>query len=182
METGLFEIQAAHLCQHQQSRQLLADSGDVVHTLFQHSHKRTPADSNAVPHFGVKADGSAIEFAHCFLRFANLPNFALDRLSRYEAILWRQACRVLYALETLDRENRRSEAGVFGLERKKTWNNHGRRVPGLKQRPSEVMPKSPEVKGFAGLWVGPVFAQIVPLNAIRMGKTWQLRVKLRQGG
>jgi hypothetical protein len=62
METGLFEIQAAHLHQRQQSRQLLADSGDVVHT--QHSHESAPADSNAVPHFGMKAYGSAIEFAH----------------------------------------------------------------------------------------------------------------------
>ena len=33
----------------------------------------------------------AAKFARCFLRLANLPNFALDRLSRYEATLWRQA-------------------------------------------------------------------------------------------
>ena len=46
---------------------------------------------------------TSIEFARCFLRLANLPNFALDRLSRYEANLWRQAGRILYALETLDR-------------------------------------------------------------------------------
>jgi hypothetical protein len=35
----------------------------------------------------MKADGPTIEFAQCFLRLANLPNFALDRLSRYEANL-----------------------------------------------------------------------------------------------
>jgi hypothetical protein len=29
-------------------------------------------------------------------------NFALDRLNRYEATLWRQAGRILYALEALD--------------------------------------------------------------------------------
>ena len=33
----------------------------------------------------VKAAVDPIEFARCFLRLANLPNFALDRLSRYEA-------------------------------------------------------------------------------------------------
>jgi len=33
----------------------------------------------------------------------NLPNFALDRLSRYEATLWRQAGQTLYALDALDR-------------------------------------------------------------------------------
>jgi hypothetical protein len=51
----------------------------------------------------MKADATAVEFARCFLRLANLPNFALDRLSRYEATLWRQAGRILHALETLDR-------------------------------------------------------------------------------
>ena len=48
----------------------------------------------------------ALDLARCFLRLANLPNlpnFALDRLSRYEATLWRQAGRILYALDALDR-------------------------------------------------------------------------------
>ena len=35
--------------------------------------------------------------------FCVSPNFALDRLSRYEATLWRQAGRILYALDALDR-------------------------------------------------------------------------------
>ena len=51
----------------------------------------------------MKTDAPNVEFARCFLRLANLPNFALDRLSRYEATLWRQAGRILYALETLER-------------------------------------------------------------------------------
>jgi hypothetical protein len=37
------------------------------------------------------------------LRLANLPNFALDRLSRYEATLWRQTGHILFALDALDR-------------------------------------------------------------------------------
>jgi hypothetical protein len=43
------------------------------------------------------------DLARCFLRLANLPNFALDRLSRYEATLWRQAGQILLALAALDR-------------------------------------------------------------------------------
>jgi hypothetical protein len=50
----------------------------------------------------VKADNT-VEFARCFLRLANLPNFVLDRLSRYEATLWRQARWILLALDALDR-------------------------------------------------------------------------------
>jgi len=53
---------------------------------------------------------SIVEFARCFLRLANLTNFALDRLSRYEATLSRQADRLLYALETLDRRKPQERA------------------------------------------------------------------------
>ena len=49
------------------------------------------------------ANNSATELAHCFLRLANLPNCALDRLSRYEATLWRQAGQILFALDVLGR-------------------------------------------------------------------------------
>jgi hypothetical protein len=51
----------------------------------------------------IKADYETVEFARCFLRLANLSNFALDRLSRYEAMLCRQASRILFALDALDR-------------------------------------------------------------------------------
>jgi hypothetical protein len=37
------------------------------------------------------------------VRLANLSNFALDRLSRYGASLWRQARQILYAPDALDR-------------------------------------------------------------------------------
>jgi hypothetical protein len=56
-----------------------------------------------MPGDGIKSDNRVIELARCFLRLANLPNFALDRLSRYEATLWRQAGRILFALDALDR-------------------------------------------------------------------------------
>jgi hypothetical protein len=107
METGLFEIQAGHLRHYRQSRRLLPDSPDVIHAVFGRgvhvvSHSAV-SKMETVPNSRKNADVSNVEFARCFLRLANLPNFALDRLSRYEATLWRQAGRVLYALETLDR-------------------------------------------------------------------------------
>jgi hypothetical protein len=61
----------------------------------------------------MKADGPAIEFAQCFLRLANLPNFALDRLSRYEANLWCQARRILLALDAMDRRKPQERARRF---------------------------------------------------------------------
>ncbi len=91
METGLFEIEAKHVRDYRENRGLLPGSRDVIHTIFRGENPETNA---AAP---------AVEFARCFSRLANLPNFALDRLSRYEANLWRQAGRILCALEMLDR-------------------------------------------------------------------------------
>jgi hypothetical protein len=55
----------------------------------------------------------ATDLARCFLRLANLPNFALDRLSRYEANLWRQVGQILFALDALDRRKPQERSAVF---------------------------------------------------------------------
>jgi hypothetical protein len=102
METGLFEIQAEHLRSYRQTRQLIPHSQGAVHLVFGRADLDN-SNSHVAALGGIKSNDTAIEFAHCFLRLANLPNFALDRLSRYEATLWRQAGRILYALEILDR-------------------------------------------------------------------------------
>lgn len=90
IETGLFELDDRHMRGHRQDRQLIQDSDELIHELFRGSNRDTKPDA-------------AAKFASSFLRLANMPNFALDRLSRYEATLWRQAGRIIYALETLDR-------------------------------------------------------------------------------
>jgi hypothetical protein len=104
METGLFQIQAEHLRDYQQTRQLLPKSQDVIPAVFglgNPSSYGQPAYSHNV---SKNNSGSPpVELAQCFLRLANLPNFALDRLNRYEATLWRQAGRILVALDVLDR-------------------------------------------------------------------------------
>ncbi len=115
METGLFEIQASHLNGFRQAGQVNIGSREVVRALFGRadpvsfdptSHDVTNG-TEAVTDPGSKSVEAAVEpnadFARCFLRLANLPNFALDRLSRYEATLWRQTGRILFALDALDR-------------------------------------------------------------------------------
>jgi hypothetical protein len=47
------------------------------------------------------------QLTHCFLRLVNLDNAVFDRLSRYEAVLWRQAVQTMYALEPLRRQRYR---------------------------------------------------------------------------
>ena len=103
METGLFGIQAVHLRGHRQARQLHPVSQDIVHALLGRSDIPSFIPDRATPDPSTALTGAPVEFAQCFLRLANLPNFALDRLSRYEATLWRQVGQILYALGTLDR-------------------------------------------------------------------------------
>src|SRR5262249_34033111 len=110
MGNGLFGVQSQQLHDYRGNRQLLLHSPEIIPTHFHRAESATgdAASLNAVSDIetlsepGMKSDATAVEFARCFLRLANLPNFALDRLSRYEATLWRQAGRILHALETLD--------------------------------------------------------------------------------
>jgi hypothetical protein len=117
IETGLFEIQAEHLSGFRQSRKLQPASRDVVYALFRPakpdthnsdvvSRQGTDA-TDPLPRFDPQTEEPAadpsLHLAQCFLRLANLPNYVLDRLSRYEYTLWRQAAQILFALDNLNR-------------------------------------------------------------------------------
>ena len=113
METGLFEIQADHFHEFRQHRQVQSNSREIVYAIFggaeavdADSNPRSHGITNAtevLPSSGPKLDDPASDLARCFLRLANLPSYPLDRLSRYEAILWRQAGQILFALDALGR-------------------------------------------------------------------------------
>jgi hypothetical protein len=116
METGLFEIQADHLSGLREARRPCPLSQDVVYAPFGRNdvgfldHDSSGGIMNemeiaptSIPKAVEPAVDANTEFARCFLRLANLPNHALDRLSRYEAILWRQVRQILVALDALDR-------------------------------------------------------------------------------
>jgi hypothetical protein len=131
METGLFEIQADHLRGFRQARQVLPTARKaVVYAMFERldsisyncnsaSHDPTNA-TEVVPSSEASPIGPAVdpnvELARCFLRLANLPNFALDRLSRYEATLWRQVGQILLALDALDRRKPQERRPLFRLD------------------------------------------------------------------
>jgi hypothetical protein len=120
METGLFEIQAEHLSSYRQTRRLPANSRDIINAVFGWAdlgNDDLGAEDSVHTTFGsgVKSDDPKVEFARCFLRLANLPNFALDRLSRYKATLWRQVGRILFALHALDRRKPQERIRSFSL-------------------------------------------------------------------
>jgi hypothetical protein len=121
IETGLFEIQADHLSNFRKTHQISSASRHIVYALF-----NANSDRQAAPHVPNATEISDrglvapdVELARCFLRLCNLPNYALDRLSRYEAILWRQVGQILLALENLDRRKpqERMRRFCFGSER-----------------------------------------------------------------
>jgi hypothetical protein len=131
IETGLFEIQADHLREFRQARQVLPTARKaVVYAMFERldsisynrnsaSHDPTNA-TEVVPSSEASPIGPAVdpnvELARCFLRLANLPNFALDRLSRYEATLWRQVGQILLALDASDRRKPQERRPLFRLD------------------------------------------------------------------
>ena len=53
------------------------------------------------------------DIGNCFLRLAELPTFPLDRLSRYEHLLWRQARQIVFTLESLRRFKSQSVRSTF---------------------------------------------------------------------
>jgi hypothetical protein len=113
IETGLFEIQAEHFSDFRKARQISPASREIVYALFNPNSDRqaaSPSLANLTETNHAPAPASTqsqvvhdVELARCFLRLSNLPNYALERLSRYEATLWRQAEQILYALDNLDR-------------------------------------------------------------------------------
>jgi hypothetical protein len=77
--------------------------------------RRNKSDASGALHSGTTP---VVDLAQRFLRLANLPNFALDRLSRYETTLWRQVGQILLTLDALDRrkpQERRRPSGWVGL-------------------------------------------------------------------
>ena len=53
------------------------------------------------------------DIGDCFLRLTALPTFPLDRLSRYEHLLWRQARQLVFTLESLRRRKSQPRRSSF---------------------------------------------------------------------
>jgi hypothetical protein len=51
-----------------------------------------------------------------YLRLTALPTFPLDRLSRYEQTLWRQARQITFTLESLRRRSRHQRSSIFSFQ------------------------------------------------------------------
>jgi hypothetical protein len=123
METGLFDIQADHLNAVGHGALPQPFSQQLIYSLFEPHVSMGPNDQERSISAG-STSGRTNDMARCFLRLCNLSNYALDRLSRYEATLWRQVAQTLAALNCLDRHkpHERRHPVRFGSLQEK-WNH-----------------------------------------------------------
>jgi hypothetical protein len=110
IESGLFKIQAQHLLQFKQGHRAHQHSQKITDTTYRDSNPAendTPQDDDTfVPGLetnSVSAPEDQEVLTQSFVRLINLPTYPLDRLSRYESTLWRQACQILLTLQCLER-------------------------------------------------------------------------------
>ena len=110
IETGLFKIQAEHLLQYRRRGQTEGPSKPIekvyrfalVPENDEHQNNEPSAGCEDLPPSKVDRVIHPDDLTRSFVRLSNLPTFPLDRLSRYEATLWRQACQILFILRCSD--------------------------------------------------------------------------------
>jgi hypothetical protein len=110
LESGLFSIQAEHLLQFRHRRRTEKSQESIDN----HLRFAGVSGNGDQTNFGSSAGSEnwtllnsepvvqADDLTRSFVRLSNLPTYPLDRLSRYEATLWRQACQILFTLRYLD--------------------------------------------------------------------------------
>ena len=106
IESGLFRIQAQHLLQFRRSRKKQIDHPyrtglEAASNLLEGQETGRLLCSDDIP-LSDKTN-QPDDLTQSFIRLTNLASCPLDRLSRYEAALWRQACQILFALQFMDR-------------------------------------------------------------------------------
>ena len=112
IETGLFEIQGRSLLRRRQ--QLEADiDRDELNVFYRMLPEVSRVTSAAMAKVNgldqldpTKSPGQS-DIAAAFLRLGNLNNGAMERLGRYETMLWRQAAQIIVLLDIRARPQRR---------------------------------------------------------------------------
>ena len=112
IETALFDsaTEDSPKYEHRLARENLGEAADLMERnrlLLEAVRESNAAEANELSS-DLKKD-----IADCFLRLADLPTSALDRLSRYEHMLWRQARQIVFTLESLRRRKRQPSRSTF---------------------------------------------------------------------
>jgi hypothetical protein len=110
IESGLFKIQARQLLQFRQLRKTHQERQKIIENMHRdaissNDDMRLNANDTCCLDTGSRSDtpDQSDDVTRSFIRLTNLPTYPLDRLSRYEASLWRQTCQILFTLRCLNR-------------------------------------------------------------------------------
>jgi len=103
IETALFTFAARETSQ--LANEAAFEMPVEVAGLLEHysSNGETSLDQEKRSENGKSWNAPSEPIANSYLRLVALPTFPLDRLTRYEHILWRQARQIIVTLETLRR-------------------------------------------------------------------------------
>jgi hypothetical protein len=101
IESGLFKIQARQLLQFRQRRQAYQERQKIIDGMCRDAIA-TEDDRRQNQQCTSEPADQSDDLTRSFVRLSNLPTYPLDRLSRYEATLWRQACQILFTLRLFD--------------------------------------------------------------------------------
>ena len=112
IETALFESVTADpgKIEHGSSHPTFVEAADPSNRSQLHLVATRQSDAAAGNELNLN---TKMDIADAFLRLAALPTFALDRLSRYEHLLWRQARQIVFTLESLRRCKRAPSRSTF---------------------------------------------------------------------
>jgi hypothetical protein len=111
IESGLFKIQARHLLDFRQQRLAHQKRQNVITSMYRdaagteedtrQNEEEATGSLDTGSQSAVKPADQSDDLTRAFVRLSHLPTYPLDRLSRYEATLWRQACQILFTLRCL---------------------------------------------------------------------------------
>lgn len=111
IEAGLFKQQARQLLKIRRSNQSHCAREEIIDSMYRNAIRAEGDVGLDQQVSGLSAgststegpDGGPDDLTCAFVRLSNLPSYPLDRLARYEAALWRQACQILFTLQCLSR-------------------------------------------------------------------------------
>jgi hypothetical protein len=113
IETGLFKLQAQHLLQFPRRRHADRERQKIIDGMYRNAvaaeeetlqdQQQANCDLDTSSASTAEPSDESGDLTRLYVRLSNLPTCPLDRLSRYEVTLWRQACQILFTLQCLDR-------------------------------------------------------------------------------
>jgi len=112
IETALFKSAAAELANVETGSPPLSLVGSINAPEEDQRHLRGMLRSEALAEDILGLDTNK-DIGESFMRLAALPTFPLDRLSRYEYMLWRQARQIVFTLESIRRTTRQTSRPRF---------------------------------------------------------------------